>query len=291
MKIRRIGYTEGSLLFIYWLTMNNDKLTHADYVKLQFGQRQMLNWLHSTSGFYDKRNPGSYFDLDFAHYDFAVLRQYLQEIQQSLADADHLAMCIHETIHFVPECKQTFLDSFRCRTTPTKTISRELVFASLANKKVLLVSSFARLMKQQHDCGNLQTIYADYPSSSIQSVLAYTTPYTFFNSGPDQNMIETCERVFRDIEARKDDFDVAVISFGAYSNLLAHWIDTRLQKQTITLGEEMQFYFGILSQRRKEKMAKAEEEAVAENEHLYITHIPEEYKPKNYHKIENGCYW
>lgn len=286
MKLRRIGYTEGTLLFIYWLTMySGKKLTQSDYRKLQVGQHQFLNWLHTTSGFYDKRNSGSYFDIDFTRYDSAILLRYLQEIQQSLTDADLLSICIHETIHLVPENKQLFLDSFRCKS--SEPISRELIFSSIANKKVLLVSSFARLMQQQHECGNLHKIHSDYPS--IMNLLAYNTPYTFFNNGPDNNMIETCERIFHEIEERKEDFDIAIISCGAYSNLLAHWIDTCLQKDTITIGEEMQFYFGILSQRRKEKFAK--ENVVVENEDLYISKIPEEYKPKDYHKIENGCYW
>ena len=58
----RLGLTETTLLFYYYLEnilnidLNNLKLIHSDY--------EIINWLYSTSGFYDKTINGTYFDID-----------------------------------------------------------------------------------------------------------------------------------------------------------------------------------------------------------------------------------
>jgi uncharacterized OB-fold protein len=49
-------------------------------------------------------------------------------------------------------------------------------------------------------------------------------------------ILETCTKVYEDIDKIKDDFVVAIISFGAYSNLLAHNININLNKDIVTLG-------------------------------------------------------
>ena len=120
-------------------------------------------------------------------------------------------------------------------------------------------------------------------------MIYYTTPYTFFNNGPDNNILETCNKVYEDIEKLKDDFDIAIISFGAYSNLLAHYININLNKDIVTTGGNISTWFGILNVRTKEFHIK--NNVILDNEEYYITEVPEEYKPKDYMKIENGCYW
>ena len=178
-----------------------------------------------------------------------------------------------------------FIDSLNCK--KYEFLQQPRLFDLMTNKKVLIVSSFANLIKQQHESGNLNKLYSNYPP--VANMVYYTSPYTFFNKGPDKNILETCENVFNDIEKIKDDFDLVVISFGAYSNLLAYYIESRLNKDTITLGEQIQTYFGIINGRKKYFMKQNNEEL--KNKEYYITEIPEEYKPENYMKIEKGCYW
>lgn len=49
-KILRLGYTETTLLFIYW--MNHTK--NVNNKDLITAKEKYIKWLYSTSGYYDK---------------------------------------------------------------------------------------------------------------------------------------------------------------------------------------------------------------------------------------------
>ena len=66
--------------------------------------------------------------------------------------------------------------------------------------------------------------------------------------------------------------------------MLCHKIDRELHKDAIYLGGSIQTIFGILSSREKQHSNLPYDEN-------WIIDIPEEYKPKDYKMIENGCYW
>jgi hypothetical protein len=51
-------------------------------------------------------------------------------------------------------------------------------------------------------------------------------------------------------------------------------------------GGEITYHFGICSKRHPFNQNKYHN-----SEDYWIKEIPEEYKPKDYMKIENGCYW
>ena len=58
----RVGFTETTLLFYYYL----ENILNIDItiLKLIDSQNNLINWLYSTSGFYDKTINGTYFDID-----------------------------------------------------------------------------------------------------------------------------------------------------------------------------------------------------------------------------------
>ena len=60
-------------------------------------------------------------------------------------------------------------------------------------------------------------------------------------------------------------------------------------KNVCTIGGDLQVYFGILNGRQKKWYKR--DNIKLKNEEYWIVNIPEEYKPNNYMKIENGCYW
>ncbi len=286
MKIHRIGFTEGTLLFIYWLkNLSNIKLSESEINHLNVSESSLINWLHSTSGFYDKTISGSYFDFKYQDYNFNTLNKYLDIIYKSMCNCDVLNICLHNFDDYINIHKDAFINSLQRKS--NSNIGKNAVYDFISNKKVLIVSSFANLVKQQHESGNLKKIFNDYPD--ITSMIYYTSPYTFFNNGPDNNILETCNNIFNDIEKLKDDFDVAVICFGAYSNLLAYHINTKLNKDTLTIGDMFQECFGIINGRHRNHIIK--NNITLENKELYIYDIPDEYKPHDYKKIENGCYW
>jgi hypothetical protein len=135
-------------------------------------------------------------------------------------------------------------------------------------------------MKQQFDSGNLHKIHPEFPKN-IKSIQYFENGYTFFNNGPDSNILETVDNLFNKI--KKYDFDGAIISAGAYSCLLADMIITKLNKTVFVIGGGLSYYFGISNKRTK---------IFHSNEiNDFFIEVPEHLKPLGYEKIEDGCYW
>ena len=57
-------------------------------------------------------------------------------------------------------------------------------------------------------------------------------------------------------------------------------------KSTCVVGGDLNTYFGIASKRFYDF-----NKGNIENKEYWIIDIPDEYKPNDYKKIENGCYW
>ena len=96
MKFCRIGYTEGSLLFIYWIKyLSNLKLEDDEITFLNKVHINLLNWLHTTSGFYNKKIKASYFDINMDDYDYEIFNEYLDKLYNSLSYTDILWVELH----------------------------------------------------------------------------------------------------------------------------------------------------------------------------------------------------
>jgi hypothetical protein len=161
----------------------------------------------------------------------------------------------------------------------------------IRDKRLLIVSSFSKLMAQQIHAGNPRKIDSNFPA--VISVIPYTSPYTFFNNKYDtlghSNFFDTLNMMLEDIsKINASEFDVVIVSAGAYSAPLASSIRSRVRKPAMTIGGELQAWTGIANLRtRNEFKAKN----VSLDERYWITMIPDEYKPKDYQLIEGGCYW
>ena len=156
-------------------------------------------------------------------------------------------------------------------------------FNLMRGKRVLTISSFTELMKQQYASGNVYKLGIDFPI--VQSVDGVTTPYCFLNNGPHNNYFETLDSIFNEVKQKQ--FDLAIIGCGSYGHMLTHKIHKELNKDAIYIGGTVTNLFGILSSRElKYGMGKD----VKLNKY-WITSIPESYRPSNYKNIEDGCYW
>jgi hypothetical protein len=153
-------------------------------------------------------------------------------------------------------------------------------FDYMIEKKVLVISSFDGLIKQQFDSGNVYKIYPNFPI--VKSLHVFKFPYCFFNNGPHNNYFETLDVVFDQLKSI--DFDIALLACGSYGHMLCHRIHDELNKEAIYVGGSITNLFGILSTRERES------NKIVTNEY-WITEIPDEYKPPNYKMVENGCYW
>ena len=278
-KIIRLGFTETTLLFIHWyenISNDKNKSTHYKIINLK---KNMINWLYTTSGYYDKTIIYNYMNVKHENdIDPETYNKYFEILLNFVKEADLFVCGIHYDKNN-DEYKQ-FIKYLNVKSSYTY----DIFYSIVKNRKILIISPFAELFKKQFDSGNCKLIDNDFPD--IKKIYYYTNIYTFFNNGPHNNILETVNYLFADILSKiNDNYDLVLISAGAYSNLLANKFYD-YGKDVYTMGAELQKFFGVLNNREKSKM-----NLNVINKNLWIVDIPNEYKPIDYEKIENGCYW
>jgi prolyl-tRNA synthetase len=86
MKYQRPGYTETTVMFLEYLKKDKPRI-------------EWINWLYTTSGFYDKEIVGSY----FWQYDTKKILEsknytkFIREYTQALKNSDKLCPMFHKT--------------------------------------------------------------------------------------------------------------------------------------------------------------------------------------------------
>jgi hypothetical protein len=218
MKLQRTGLTEGSLLYNEWLKKFG--LHRADT------EDEFINWLYSTSGWYDKDIKGSYFDIDTeAVKKSENYQRFLREYHEALKNSDWFHLMLHSSWHLngLEAEKQTeFVKQYSMT---NRGYWRELDFlrALMKDKRVLVISSIGDLIAEKY------------------GVLGYKTPTTHLNSGEERNSWETLDRVFAELPT---DFDIAFVSFGAYGCLLTDRI-AKTGKDAATIGSGIYELFPV----------------------------------------------
>jgi hypothetical protein len=287
MKIVRLGMTETELIFLTYVIRHKGTLINPE-VKKHISKYilNMVNWLYTTSGYYDKTVKGSYFNFDVTALNQNYLK-YLEHLAISVANCEQTQIYVHDGLpmslfeHFKNDFAAHFGITNLILMNGTKFYDRiDSIFDSMNGKKVLAISSFDGLIQKQYSSGNVYKIYEKFPPLGGLSTVKF--PYCFLNNGPHENYFETIDAVFEEI--RTQDFDIALLGCGAYGHMLCHRIHTELGKDAIYIGGSIQTLFGILSKRERDCSNLPINE-------FWITDIPEEYRPANYKQIENGCYW
>jgi len=284
MKIVRLGSTETQLLYFYYV--RNILNLELDYSSL-ISQKSLINWLYTTSGFYDSNINGNYFNFD-AEVDKILLsdtyKNYMETIIKIIINSDFAAFPMFHNSYF-QMCiyKDNFIEYLQHKGCKIDLHWNPVpqFYSMIENKNVLLINTLADLMKSQYDTGNLHKIYTDFPK--VNNIFTCVNDYTFCNKGNDKNILDTTERICNDIKNKNIAFDCAVIGCGAYSCLFAEYINDTLKKDVIILGSLIQLYFGLKYKRYTQSNAILDE--------TYWLDIPEIYRPENYEKVEDGCYW
>ena len=150
---------------------------------------------------------------------------------------------------------------------------------SLDGKKVLVIGGFSQSFKNQHERINKVFPNALYPKFHAEFIHA---PISQGGMNDGKTWVEHLERMKNEMESK--DFDIALISAGAYALPLAHHAK-KMGKIGITCGGELQLFFGVMG-KRWEKMEK-----VAKYQNEYWIRPSESERPANWREIENGCYW
>lgn len=267
----RLGFTETTLLFYFYL----DTIVNDDSIKLLYNgsQNGLINWLYSTSGFYDKTIIGDYFNFDGIKCTESVCyNNYMNKLLNIIKKTTIVRLCFHGINQNLIKYKEQFIEYLGIDgSIITGGCRKEDLYNLIENKKVLIINPLSPLIKEQYDNNNVKYVDSKFPN--VENIISYENPYTFFNSGPDDNSFETVYKICNDI--KNLDFNVAVISSGAISSLLAEYINTELGKDVLVYGGMLSIYFGIDKN----------------NNNIGWISVPDKYKPLNYQKIENGRYW
>lgn len=196
MIFQRTGLTEGTILY-------NDFLKGYGLYRLQT-EDNFINWLYTTSGFYDKTISGSNFNIDTqAVRDSSVYYRWKSLLMQALHNSDRLNMMVHNDFWVDYHHLSEFISSFRKQEYDW---SDPDFIKPFLKGRVLVINGFAPLIAQKY------------------GVIPLRTPFTFFNNGPHQNYFETLE----DIISQVPKFDVALVSCGSYGPLIANRIGNSL---------------------------------------------------------------
>jgi hypothetical protein len=286
MKIVRLGMTEGGLLLLIFVS----KYCAPDAITNQMISRSimsLMNWLYTTSGYYDKTVKGSHFNFDATALNKRFF-EFIRHLELAVANCDTTQFIFHHgfIMGLYERYKQQFIDHFKIRNfvllNETHFSARiPSIFSCMEGKKVLVISSFSGLIQKQWDSGNVVKAYeGSFPN--IRGLSGVVAPYCFQNNGPHANYFETLDSLFEEI--KKHDFDIALLGCGSYGHMLTHKIHSELGKDAIYVGGTITNLFGILSTRERIHSK------IKTNE-FWVTEIPDEYKPANYKSIEDGCYW
>ena len=153
---------------------------------------------------------------------------------------------------------------------------------ALKDKKVLVIHPFEETIIKQYERKDLlyknEKILPDFELKTIKAVQTIAGEKSEF-----KDWFEALESMKNKMNST--DFDVAIIGCGAYGfPLAAH--AKKLGKIGIHLGGVTQLLFGIKGSRWENWTHYTELRKNNGKDWVYANEIP-----KNYKKIENGCYW
>jgi hypothetical protein len=291
LKLTRPGNTETTVMFCRHLLKSKKYDNSIDKIMITDLENQFINWLYSSTGFYDKTIGGTYFDIDTESVKNSdVYNQFLNMCQQSIHKATYWHIFIHGFL--LKEPYKTILTNFAienevvCSTNLINIYKSELdqykdywciytpILPLLDNKRVLIINGFSDLMLDQYFSGNLKKIYPSM--STIKNMIGIKTPFTFFNNGSHDNYLTDIKIMKEQIDSLLGSFDIAFVGCGPMGCILTDYIHS-FNIDAIHMGSGIQKLFGI--------------DSGGKPKDYWITEIPEHLIPNNANKIENGRYW
>lgn len=286
MKISRPGNTELNLMLIQFCLTHINDLTKNELYKINIQKRCYIDWIYKTAGYYDKNIPvKNRYDLQ---QDYTQkLDNFINKMVQCLSNSDLIYTVgldiLIKNKHPLIKYLENFEKYYNIKLIP-KNISVKNCIPYIINKKILIISPFKELIETQI---SNKYVYKLHPILINTTFTIYKFPYLFFNNGPHNDSFETLEYLKEDIKMKCNDFDIALLSCGCYGGFLVDMIHQEMKKDAIYVGGELPLLFGIVGKRHLSYI----KELFNDDTQYLIVGVPDEFKPTNYDKIENGCYW
>ena len=148
----------------------------------------------------------------------------------------------------------------------------------LEGKKVLVVSPFAELIKEQYENKRELIWEKGHVLPPFEKLLTLKSVNSIGGHCEFASWFDALEWMKKEIEQM--DFDIAILGCGAYGYPLAAYIK-QIGKKAIHIGGATQLFFGIKGKRW--------EKSTFINEHWVSPRIED--RPKGWEKVEGGCYW
>jgi len=246
----------------------------------------MLSWFYKTSGYYDKTIN----DIGIHCIHSQNYIQYFEKLINIIQNSTFTILLLHEgpkvylNNHENRNKFENFLHNKVLMQGYADDYWQHYVAPRFTSKNILVINPLSELMLEQYESGNVYKAHNDFPPSVV-GMITYKSINTFFNDGPDNNNIETCEKNVNEILALERVYDTIWISCGSYSCLIAYYLSKHLDVNiSIFGGTDINNIFAIKHQRNEILNPNAEY-----NE--FWVSVPEHLKPHNYKLIEHGCYW
>lgn len=262
----RLGGTEGQIA--------------GQYCERTLGMRRhyekdTMEWMYTTSGFFadDYKNKED------------ALDEYSRITLEGMASCDYLSATFPPRIwipyffrHYATNATPTFSDLG-----PYLGVETEKTWLrALKGKRVLVINSFADSIAFQYQRKDKLVKSSEFELPDFADLQVYKTLVTQCGERPFgyKNFFEAYRHMENDI--RKLDFDVAFVGAGAYGFPLAVEIK-KMGKIALETCGSTPLFFGVYGERNVRQ-------GIAE----YMTDAwirPMEEPPKEYKKVEGGCYW
>lgn len=236
------------------------------YAMLPWPLNLLLKWkvyenAHICAGF---------FPVDDNH-----LRRFAKRMLQDIKELDILASWRPEELLLRSRLKHVRLVTLRS----IQPIDRPQTYlTALKGKRVLVVSPFAETILSQYTKHRTQLFHDEIipEFASLEAVKAIQTA-----GGGESDFTSWFDALkYMEDEIDRHDYDVALLGCGAYGFPLAAHCKRR-GKQAIHIGGTLQLFFGIAGRRWCPNGLP----------NPYWVWPSKEDRPKDYLKVEGGCYW
>lgn len=239
----------------------------ADTLFYRKERRKAYTQLCDWSGFFPKE------------FDNSKLGKFCEIEKMAASGTDVIieyAKCYEEFIFKMLKIEDRYVITFDTFGNQSDSWTREL-----EGKKVLVIHPFAKLIEEQYKKRELLYEDKEYlPEFELVTIKAVQSLGGICEEGYSNwfEALNSMKKQMKEIE-----FDVLLVGCGAYGLPLAYEAK-KMGKVAIHMGGDLQLLFGIKGKRWDKGFGEK-----YYNEHW--VYPGEEYMPKNYKNVEDGCYW